>query len=390
MIWERTTLGSVCEFITKGTTPKSYGMNYTTSGVPFVRVNDFPNGKLQLTDKTLFVAPSTHQKFSRSTINVGDVLLSIAGTIGRSCVVPDGLPEMNCNQAVCVIRVDTEFLDANYLNYWLSSIDAKIQMSNGQVTGVISNFNLTLARLLTVPLPPLPEQKRIGEILDRAEALRSQRRAALALLDELTQSIFLDMFGDPVTNPKRWPAVPVGEATSCIVPGRDKPKSFTGDTPWVTTEDLVRLGSVRCSKKQLGLTDSEIKRVRARVIPDRSVLMSCAGQLGILAIAERPMVVNQQLHTYQCGKSLNPLFLMHCLSFRQWFMHSKASSTTLSYMNKTVCNSIPITIPPIDLQNEFEKRVTQVRSIGMIGSKAGLELDAFFTSLQHRAFRGEL
>ena len=68
-----------------------------------------------------------------------------------------------------------------------------------------------------IPLPTLPAQRSIAEILDRAESLRRQRRAAIALLDELTQSIFLDMFGDPVSNSKEWETVLVGETTSCIV-----------------------------------------------------------------------------------------------------------------------------------------------------------------------------
>jgi hypothetical protein len=241
-----------------------------------------------------------------------------------------------------------------------------------------------------VPVPPIPEQRRIAAILDQAETLRTQRRTALALLDTLTQSIFLDMFGDPRTNLKNWPVCSVGEITDCIVPGRDKPKSFTGTTPWITTADLNHLESTFTSGKRMGLNDQEISEVRAKVVRSGSVIISCVGDLGIVSLAGVPMVINQQLHAFQCHANSNNVFLMHCIAFQKAFMLAKASSTTLPYMNKTVCNSIPVFLPPIKLQQTFATRIQAIEALKSTHRAALAQLDALFASLQHRAFSGEL
>ena len=87
--------------------------------------------------------------------------------------------------------------------------------------------------------------------------------------------------------------------------------------------------------------------------------MSCVGNLGICSIAGDEMIINQQLHSFQC-KDINNFFLMYYLGFRKDYMMSQASSTTVLYMNKTVCNSIPVYLPPIELQNQFVDFVKQV------------------------------
>lgn len=102
------------------------------------------------------------------------------------------------------------------------------------------------------------------------------------------------------------------------------------------------------------------------------------------------MVINQQLHSFQCHESVSNVFLMHCLGFQEAFIYAKASSTTLPYMNKTVCNSIPVIVPPIELQREFARRVTSVEKIKAAHRASLAEMDALFATLQHRAFRGEL
>ena len=97
---------------------------------------------------------------------------------------------------------------------------------------------------LTIPLPPLPEQRRIAEILDKADALRAKRRAALAQLDTLTQSIFLDMFGDPATNPKGWPREPLTSACHCYSGGTPAKDHINESIPSTTSLKLLPAGTV--------------------------------------------------------------------------------------------------------------------------------------------------
>jgi type I restriction enzyme, S subunit len=110
---------------------------------------------------------------------------------------------MNCNQAVAIIRLP-DSTNPHFFRYWLNSQDAISQISDSKVTGTISNLSLGCINKLKIPLPPLEEQKRIAAILNKADRIRRKRQEAIRLTEELGQSIFLDMFGDPVTNPKGW------------------------------------------------------------------------------------------------------------------------------------------------------------------------------------------
>lgn len=240
----------------------------------------------------------------------------------------------------------------------------------------------------------IPEKKEdqlhIANILSKAENLIAQRKESIRLLDEFLKSTFLEMFGDPVRNEKGWEKDKVIAFTDCIVPGRDKPKSFTGNTPWFTTEDLNHKGYVTLSKKGLGLSDDEIKEVRARVIPAGSVLMTCVGDLGIVSVCKEDCVVNQQLHAFICKQEINNLFLMYSLSFQTNFMYKKATSTTVPYMNKTTCNSIPVIKPPIELQTQFAQIVEKTEALKSQYQQSLTELENLYGSLSQKAFKGEL
>ncbi|MCX7226196.1 MAG: restriction endonuclease subunit S [Burkholderiales bacterium] len=324
----------------------------------------------------------------------GDILVSSANSwnlVGKCCWIP-ALPwEATFGGFVSTLRAKSEIADPRFLYWWFSSDRTQALLrSFGQKTTNISNLNAERCLNLDFPLLPISEQRRIAAILDQADALRAKRREALAQLDRLTQSIFIEMFGEISANTKGWRTCTVGDVSNCIVPGRDKPRSFSGCTPWVTTSDLKHLELTLGSLNKTGLSETEIEEVRAKVIPLGSVIISCVGDLGIVSIAAIPMVVNQQLHTFQCHSALNNTFLMYCLASQKPYMLAKASSTTLPYMNKSVCSSIPVVVPPLALQQTFAARIQSVEALKASHRAALQSLDKLFASLQHRAFAGEL
>lgn len=234
----------------------------------------------------------------------------------------------------------------------------------------------------------LPIAKRIAAILDKADAIRRKRQQAIKLADDFVRSVFLEMFGDPVTNPKGLEVKPVGEVADCIVPGRDKPKSFTGSIPWVTTNDLNHLDFTHCSKSNIGLSEEEIKNVRARVVPNNSVLMTCVGDIGVISISASDMVINQQLHAFLPSEEYVSTFLAYALSFQKSYMVSMASSTTLPYMNKKICNSVPVTVPPFQLQLQFENIFLHVAKLK--NKLVNQDIIPLFNSLSNKAFSGKI
>ncbi|MBY7957552.1 restriction endonuclease subunit S [Vibrio fluvialis] len=375
MSWPMVKLGSVIEPV-MGQAPPGTECNKNGLGTVFVKAGEF--GKEYPEVKEWTTKPL---KFAKE----GDTLLCV---VGATCGKVNKAIDCAIGRSVAAIRPNLEKIDSNYLFYFISSWSTKLRdMSQGAAQTVI---NKDMINSLEIPLPTLAEQKHIAAILDKADAVRQKRKQVIELADEFLRSVFLDMFGDPVANPKGWEVKPVGELVKCIVPGRDKPKSFTGEMPWITTNDLQHLGTTTYSDKGLGLSDEEISEVKARIIPKGSVLMTCVGDLGIISLAGNNLVMNQQLHAFLHSEYFEQEFLMFALSFQKAYMLKMASSTTVPYMNKTVCNSVPVIVPTLTLQQQFKKiYLNTVCTIEKYQS-ANCEKLSLFNSLSQKAFSGQL
>lgn len=395
-----TRLSHLCKVITKGTTPTSIGYSFSDSGIVFLRVQNINGGKVNYDQQTLFIDELTHKTLSRSQILAGDILVSIAGTIGRAGIVPDNAPPLNCNQAVAIVRTNEDIFRP-YLRHWLESNDAQSQMIGATVTGTISNLSLTQIGNLQVPLPLLEEQKRIAEILDRAEELRSKRREAIAQLDTLTQAIFIEMFGDPVSNPKGWDMGKtlgdVAEIVSGITKGRKLNGKAVREIPYLAVVNVQDRRLDLTIIKTIEATEDEIARYKLQV---NDLLLTEGGDpdklgRGTLWNGELPECIHQN-HIFRVRITLNlihPLFLNWLIGSqrgKKYFLKQAKQTTGIATINMTQLRGFSLLIPPLDLQQEFARRVEAIEKLKTTHCASLSELDSLFTSLQHRAFRGEL
>ena len=338
----------------------------TGNGIPVLRTTNFTN--TGIVDFSNVVTRDIQKKnISDKYLLNGDIIIEKSGgsdtqPVGRVIFFEAEENKYLFNNFTGLLRVkDKSVCYPKYLFYFLFSNYQKggtIPFQN-KTTGLHNLKTDDYVRKCEVPLPPLETQKQIAANLDKVTHTIDLCNAILEKLDLLVKSRFVEMFGDPVLNPKSWECKTVIDECDCMVPGRDKPKSFTGDIPWITIEDLVVNGVTYESKSGLGLTQEEIEEVNRKTIPKGSVIMSCVGNLGICSIAGKEMIINQQLHSFQCGQRMNNVFLMNYLWYRKDYMNKWASNTTVLYMNKSVCNSIPVIIPPIELQNQFATFVEQ-------------------------------
>ena len=379
-------LNKLCK-MQSGGTPSRSNLDYYEGDFPWAKISDLEksnDGYIYETEEHITkeaLASINNRKFKPGTL-----LLAMYGSVGKTAITKI---DLTTNQAILGINIlDDELLDLKYLKYWFSTIKEKLL--NRAVGAALPNISLGIVKELEIPLPSLPQQQKIASILNETDDIRQNNKAVLAKYDELTQALFLDMFGDPVSNPKGWEKVETINYCKSIVPGRDKPKSFTGNIPWVTTNDLNHLGKTSVSKLNIGLSDSEILEVKAKTIPEGSVIMTCVGDLGVISVNTVKMVVNQQLHAFICGSNLNNVFLMYNLSFQKPYMYKMSSSTTVPYMNKTVCNNTPTIVPPIELQNQFAERVAIIEEQKTIVQKSLEKSERLFNSLLQKAFKGEL
>jgi type I restriction enzyme S subunit len=150
-----------------------------------------------------------------------------------------------------------------------------------------------------------------------------------------------------------WLKETAGDLCDFIVPGRNKPKSFEGSIPWVTTPDITHNGHISSSKSGLAITREEAKSVGSKIVPANAVVISCVGDLGLVAIAKNELVINQQLHAFIAKARIDYRFLMYIISTQHRYMERVATKTAVPYMNKENCNSIPIHFPTLPEQQKI-------------------------------------
>ncbi|HEY9631743.1 MAG TPA: restriction endonuclease subunit S [Coleofasciculaceae cyanobacterium] len=389
MKYKCVSIGSIAEVVTKGTTPTSIGFSFVKEGIPFLRVNNIQNGKL-LNDDILFVDPETDKALARSRIQPEDVLISIAGTIGRTAVVPLDAPAMNCNQAVAMIRLRKD-VDPYYVNYWLNTDDAIRQITGSKVTATIANLSLGCIKELKIPLPPIAEQRSIAAILDRADAVRRKRQEAIALTEELLRSAFLEMFGDPVRNSKGWELKPLGKVASVnrgkFTPRpRNDPKYYGGIYPFIQTGDIAAANGYLANYSQT-LNDLGIGVSRS-FSPGSIVIAIVGATIGETAILAKEMycpdsVVGIEPHSELCSEYVE-------YSLRWWkdIFRARAPETARANINLETIRPLSIALPPMTTQKVFREIYQRVYT--EISQDKLIVYDDLFNSLLQRAFWGEL
>lgn len=240
---------------------------------------------------------------------------------------------------------------------------------------------------LPVPLPPLEEQRRIAAILDKADALRQKRKQAIALLDSLTQSIFLEMFGDPRRNIAGWrtrPLKSLGHTVTGKTPPTRDPKNFDGEFPFATPGDL-RSGAP--AKRTISLKGKAF----TKTAPAGSALVCCIGAtIGKMDIATSETAFNQQINAVIWGDEIDPIFGINALNFMTPEIISRGISTTLPILKKSEFEKLEIIVPDMTLQKVFSVRTTKVQTAKETMKRIATKADDLWFALQHRAFSGQL
>ena len=248
-----------------------------------------------------------------------------------------------------------------------------------------------------IPLPPLAEQKRIAKILDAADALRAKRRESLALLDELLRSAFLDLFGDPVTNPRGWDRRSVGELATKVTKGTTPTtlglQFAEAGIPFVRVQNLVD-GKVDHSRDSLWIDEMTHSALERSIIRDGDILVSIAGTIGRVALVEgaREMNCNQAVAIVRLGHSISRVYFLHWMQTEdaQRQMKKKGVKGTITNLSLTQIKSMNVPVVDPRIAERFEATAGRIAKLREQQLGHLRELDNLFASLQSRAFRGEL
>ncbi len=204
-----------------------------------------------------------------------------------------------------------------------------------------------------------------------------------------------DENGKFVSHIAGWLPIRIGALCECVVPNRDKPKSFSGGYHWLLTPNFDEQ-SIWIDYKEIesGLSEEEVITYRAKIIKPGNVIMTCVGRVGLSAVLEESSVINQQLHAFKVNSHIKAEYLAYCVRANVEYYESKATSTTVKYLNKTACNSLPIPLPTIEEQDEIVRRVEELFAFAdSIEQKTNASLERankLTQSILAKAFRGEL
>ncbi|MHB1398682.1 MAG: restriction endonuclease subunit S [Trichloromonadaceae bacterium] len=390
MKWKRASLGEIFT-VARGGSPRPIQdfLTGAPNGLNWIMIGDTVEGSKYIYGTKNRIRPEGLKK-SRF-VREGDFLLTNSMSFGRPYI----LKTSGCiHDGWLVLSPREGNVHPDFFYYLLGSEVLFREFSKRAAGAVVKNLNTNLVSSVEVPLPPLAEQKRIAAILDAADTLRAKRRETLAQLDTLLQSTFIEMFGDPVTNPKGWKTTRIGDCGEVITgntPSREKPEYYGSQIEWIKSDNINDPSFMLTPAEEC--LSSEGMKV-ARVAPKGSILVTCiAGSpscIGNAGIANRKVAFNQQINAFVPSKQILMWYAFGVFWAGKRLIQKASTNSMKGMVSKSAFCGVQIPLPPLDLQRRFAVIVESVELQKTRMCAHLEELETLFASLQHRAFNGEL
>ncbi len=374
-----------------GSTPSTSDEQYWGGEIPFVTPSDLDQ-RLPVfkTPRTLTAEGGRQSRLIRE----GSIMVCCIGSLGKIGIAGQTLAT---NQQINSIEFDPQKVWAKFGYYACQTLKSQlVTMAPATTIAIVSKSKFSQ---LEIPVPPLPEQRRIAAILDQADELRAKRREALAQLDSLTQSIFIEMFGDPVNNPKSWGVETLGECAEKIQIGPfgtqlHEEDYIDGGIPLINPTHLR--GGMISPDSSLTVSPVKYAELGNYYLLSGDLIMGRRGEMG------RCAVITQREQGWLCGTGslfvrpktdvIHPIYLGFVISSPSMrrFLENVAQGVTMANLNKTIVGGLPIAVPPMANQLAFVSQLKATNAIKKHSLDSLIQLDTLFASLQHRAFQGEL
>jgi len=369
-----------------GQAPPGSECNKNGVGTAFVKAGEFGTERPVIREWT--TKPLKFAKFE-------DVLLCV---VGATCGKVNRGEECAIGRSVAAIRSKEELVDNNYLYYFISSWSNRLRsMSQGAAQTVISK-DMILGLEIPLPYPDDPEkslkeQKRIAAILDKADAIRRKRQQAIELADEFLRSVFLDMFGDPVTNPKGWNPAILGDLIHFAKDGPHvSPKYSDEGIPFLSTRHVKPSGVVWEDLKYVTQEEAGLhwKKCKPQL---GDVLYTKGGTTGIACPVDFKEEFAVWVHVALLRPNVskvNYIWLSYMLNSRYCYFQSQQHTrgATNKDLGLTRMVDIKMFCPPLRDQERFVQIKKQIEVL--INSGLDFNQSNLFESLSQKAFKGEL
>ena len=358
-----------------------------------------PNGEFNLEYHPKFLPDSYAEKYSNFLLKDDDVIIAMtdmatdAKILGVPTVVSTSGKNLLLNQRVGKLIIKhPEIVYFPYLKYALNRESVKKYYLRFAGGGLQLNLGKSDLLSVKIPLPPLEEQKRIATIVDKADRIRRKRQEAIRLTEELGRSIFLDMFGDPVTNPKGWEIDDLGNV-GILDRGKSKhrprndPSLLGGKYPLIQTGDVANSQGFIQSYSQ---TYSEKGLAQSRLWKAGTLCITIAANIADTGILEFDACFPDSIVGFTPSISVTTEYVKAWFQFFQPILEANAPQSAQKNINLAILRKLEIIVPPIEKQKYFSKLINKLRVDSEKQKQYSKEAENLFNSLLQRAFRGEL
>ena len=386
---ENVPLGQICN-ISIGRTPSRSQPVYWGKGYSWLSIADMKDFKYLSKTKEQ-VTDSAIEDCKMKLVPKGTLLFSFKLSVGKVGIADC---DLYTNEAIAALKIiDKLQVEQSFLYHALKTLSF-----DGAGDRAVKGITLNKSKLnnLQIPLPPLAEQKRIAKILDKADALRQKNKQLLATYDELLKATFLDMFGDPVTNPKGWDVIPFSKCGRFIsggTPNKAKKKYWEGSFPWVSPKDM-KVSTIYDSQDHI--SEIVFEETTQKKIPVDHVLIVVRGMILAhsfpVAINKVEVAINQDMKAIKPSKELDPVFLQYCLfaQRRQILEIISTAGHGTRKLDAIAIERLLITVPPVLLQNQFAQIVENIEAQKALVKQSLQQSEDLFNGLVQKAFSGHL
>lgn len=367
--WNELRLGDITQLITKGTTPKEYISN----GINFVKVESVSENTTLLSSKFAYISNAVHAAFKRSQLKDGDILFSIAGSLGRIALIENKHLPANTNQALAIIRLSKGIINVKFCIQQLKSDTVQLELKKLQTVGAQPNLSLQQVSDISVPLPPLQEQQKIAAILTSVDDVIEKTQAQINKLKDLKTGMMQELLtrgvgvgGKPHTEfkdspvgriPKAWDVVQISELCTDVVDCVNKTAPVVDyKTPYkmLRTTNIkngrVDTDNVRCVTKETYHTWTR------RMKPESGDLIftreAPVGECGVLKDS-KGVFLGQRTMMYRANKTKTSSgYLMYSLmsEYGQKQLENFSGGSTVPHMRVPDCSKILIKLPSLKEQ----------------------------------------
>ena len=399
MIWKQRSLEECCDLITDGT----HHSPPTSSSGPhlYLTSKNVRPWRMELDDVS-YVTTTVHDEiFSRCPVQLGDVLYVKDGVNAGTAAINTISEPYSLLSSVAVIRPRRELLDARYLVHWLNDEHNQDVLLGAMSGSAIRRLVLRQIRRFVVPLPPVAEQRRIADILDKADAIRRKRKEAIALTEDLLRSAFLEIVGPAARDYVRWPVRTI-ESLAASTPNAMRTGPFGSDLRHSEFVDsgIAVLGIDNAVQNRFAwgerrfISEAKYAGLRRYTVYPGDVIVTIMGTTGRSAVVPRDIptaITTKHLATITLDRDqADPEFVSQALFRHPEVMRQILAANRgaiMSGLNLGLIKALRIPVPPIERQRAFAEMTSRIRAISdEMSTKDDSEM--LFQALVARAFSG--